>query len=649
MHSNSAALGLTYSSKPENLLTGLRVNDFYEGGEIIGTFICVGEKDVGLNPGFFALSMNEAFHKQVRNLLIEKLQENSRFFLERLKAHQMDKLGTIAQLLKPDFFDSEPYQRLLQDPICQNSLISDILSKYNQSRIELRCYIAKRFVESDPFFEMVLEDHYFSKALAITELSNPLPHTSASYTLLLNHPLCRQKIIDAFKIEVSKLAHIEKFIFKYDFQLSRLGLAVIPLSNFFLETDFKRFYHRLKLWVGNRMSFKITLWRARWYQLKSAMTTEKANQSAVLSCLATDLARSRGLKVPELKLARAQYPNGKLKLLVFSEWSDDFKKINNTQLIVKPKFDLRGLVIPEQFHTDSSLLLGQSYIMHLTLMTLFGDRSHFGIEGCTFYGFDLGGCSISYQAVLKNLSPSLHCQLFEKRLYVYSDTPLTSKMQSLYLLNKIRTGTLPSDDILSTLPSELIETLYQIKQDNDLGVIDAYIEQFPEYTNLLRKLKSDLVALDKGILKIVTDRIHLTPLLLTLLENLEKLCSPTTVSSNEGFVIFHHLKVDSKRHTIWQVAFQSDRVVFMTTKVVKSILSLFFQAQGPLQFDFHITANTLTISQSDIEQLSNILNESAIATYQGFKTASMLEEDRLIIQEEDYDRLANSHTDNFYK
>lgn len=645
MHSNSTALGLSYFKEEQNLLTGVRINDFYEGGEMIGPFICVGEKDVGLSPGFFAIRMNEAFHKQSRNLLIEKLQDNNRFFLERLATYKMNKIETITQLLKPDFFYSESYQRLLQDQICQNTLISEILSKYNQNRIQLRCYITKQFVERDPLFETVLENHYFTKTLAINELSNPLPHTSASYNVLLNHPLCRQKIIDAFKVEVNTVTHIEKFLFKYDFQSTHFGLVLIPLSNYLLENDFKRFYHSLKLWVGNSIAFRATLWRARWRQLRNGMTLKKANEKAILSCLASDLARARGLKVPDLKLAKAQYPNRKLKLLAFLPWSDDFKIINNTQLIVKPKIDLRGLVIPDYFYVDSDLLLGQSYIMHLTLMTLFGDRSHFGIEGCTFYGFDLGGKSISHKTILKYLNPSLHCLPLEKALYVYSDTPLPSKMQSLYLLNKIRTGMLPSDDILSTLPSGLVETLYKIKQDDDLAIIEAYIQEFPEYAEQLQKLKSDLVTLDQGILKIVADRMHLTPQLLTLIENLEKLCSPVKVSSNGGYVIFNHLKIDSKHHTVWQVAFKSNQIVFSTTKSVNKILKDFFTAQPSTQLDLHITRDTLSIAHTDIDKLSGILTENAIATHRGLKTAPMLEEDRLIIQEEDYDRLNNSFMD----
>lgn len=641
MHSNGPALGLAYLDKQTNIITGSRPDAFYEGGERLGAFLCVCEKDFGLSPGFFALLMNEAYHKQARNLLITRLQDNNAFFLERIQLNNTSKVDAITQLLTPEYINTPVYQIFLTDMAIQNSLIPDILADYNKKRILLRAAIAKKLVESQPSFEKVLEDNFFSKLFAINELSNPLPHTAASYQVLLNHPECRQTIIDTFNRESETRVHVEKYIFKHDYRETYFGLVSIPIGNYLLQDKYKLFYNTLKKWTGNKLALTATIWRARFTQAINMKTTHQANFQAIKSCFAADLARTRGLKVPKQYLAKAEYPSGRLKLLTFSEWHDDLQGIIPSTLITKPRKNSKGLIIPESFYTHLNLALGQSYIIHLTLMTILGRDSHFGLEGQRLTGFDRAGKPFPYEHILDTLKNNFECAPFKKILSVYSDTTLTEKMQSLYILNKIRTGNMPAFDILSTLPSGLQNTLNQIVPDHDLLIIDAYTKRFPEHAKYFKKIRANLIALDIEILKRFEKRILLPPNILTLIDNLEKLCSKVSATSCDGKIVFNHLQIDSKNQAHWDAHITNNNIEFSCDQNIQKTIETFFSNLAPLNFEIQLSEMSIRIAASDLDKLLSILTESTVATFHRLKTSSMQTENRLVIQEEDYDRLAN--------
>ena len=225
----------------------------------------------------------------------------------------------------------------------------------------------------------------------------------------------------------------------------------------------------------------------------------------------------------------------------------------------------------------------------------------------TYFGIDFGHALRGKNHIVTKLDDAFSFDTGGrnyKNLSVFFDNPLSEKMKGVYLLRKAMTGISPSEKILAGYSREFREKIENIKPFEHNRIFQAYIDRFVDLSKIekikmieakeeleqakldgvgffeRRKLKRKVKRFEKSgkqylalavesgrakhnyvtaaehILSVFADRIDRSPIELTLMDNLEKLASKSSLVSVEKIkkgkksgvktIFLNHLKIEKK-------------------------------------------------------------------------------------------------------
>ncbi|CAM4423285.1 MAG: hypothetical protein LEGION0398_MBIBDBAK_00408 [Legionellaceae bacterium] len=315
-------------------------------------------------------------------------------------------------------------------------------------------------------------------------------------------------------------------------------------------------------------------------------TRNQENLNAIREVLATEIASQWGVKTHEQSLCFGTYPNNKLKIMTIAKWENNVEPLTKPEQIIITGGNYRyGNYLAWntdptiEYKSDNSIPeLGE----HIALFIILADPDCIGSKGDNklkisklkekqddfnsyelFY-IDMGQSLRGVNPLIASFEDDFSINLPRlspfKNFSILYDNLLSEKMKGIHILNKLCHGIEPSIDILNEYGKEFTQTLKNINKDSDLLVFDKYINKFNDNSNYikyyaikLKENKKNYISNRKKMLKKFQSRINLTPSLLNLIDNIEKLTSESFLYSPDGSVKLKHLRIEKGKRKLWQI------------------------------------------------------------------------------------------------
>ena len=352
-------------------------------------------------------------------------------------------------------------------------------------------------------------------------------------------------------------------------------------------------------------------------------SADKASAGAVSEAFANDLTRLLGVPAQELSLFRGEYSDGHPKLMLAAKFADGYKDFEDGYL------KDGQIVSPDGKPIES---LGKYKALFLALADRDAVGSHGqnkGIVDGHFFAIDPGH-SLEGQGkdlgIRDNLSfkdeGPLRKRLFEKRFLNYSvfdDDTRFAKLEGVLKLRELqRTGKITelaqkykeaftlNDPLLSPQEKELRT---EIRKNIDTMVteftrqIDRIIETCDSQLKLYDALKPDGAEVQQNAIEMI--------------ENLEKLTSPTTWKSPNGKVDLKHLAVLPDTRIPWSAKADTLNITYTSSKPLDKVarirLQNFAAAAGVACSIDKNGCATITVPRETPEPAFNIFSEENVA------------------------------------
>lgn len=325
------------------------------------------------------------------------------------------------------------------------------------------------------------------------------------------------------------------------------------------------------------------------------------NLEAILETLSTAIA-GLFMRVQQQDLLPSSYINGQLKYTTSAVWQKGFRDFTKQLVTGSGKQGLLAKLEGEELIKFSTeLYRSEDGIANLgrilPIAVLFNDFDFIGSKGGNkgrvgneFFGIDFGHAFREENKVVAGSQtdfslPDLPSKC--KNYSVFSDTKISEKNQGLLMLQKLRTGKMPTDEVLAEYPEEFQQTLRAIEPYADQKIFDAYLQYFLQtesyYIGIFNAKNYYLQAAD-AILQCYQDRINLSPKALEFIDSLEKLCSETTnifVGDDDKKIQLNHLH--KKTRVAFEPVTNSDAGFFVVKaengKVAKELFDQYVQAK----------------------------------------------------------------------
>ena len=384
---------------------------------------------------------------------------------------------------------------------------------------------------------------------------------------ILNNHDCRKRILPL--LESQKLVSL--WLIKQDYQDPRSGNIVTVQ-----EKDVEKTNAYQNGFFGKTLTKAVVI-KAR----ETKLIVENIN--AVLECISTAVA-SIFMQVQIQRLLKGQYKAGDDKYMTCSQWEAGFQDF-------KKKLSLAGYLVRVNAK-DEKIIVNykgkRAYLSNNSInglgsaklfMLLSNDTDAVGSTGANkgeingeFFGIDFGHAFREENAIIDLLQddfsmPNLSTNF--KNFTIFDDSSLSSCMQAVLILAKLRGNTI-EDNIIKSYGIEFAHKLNQVIPDEDRAIFKQYRAYFSDfikddssyeyYVSKIGEAKQYYMNAADKVLHVFRKRLHLTAQQIDLLDNLEKLCNNTTniVNKNGEVVWLNHLKKKS-RNIIWQLTVEKDQ------------------------------------------------------------------------------------------
>lgn len=358
----------------------------------------------------------------------------------------------------------------------------------------------------------------------------------------------------------------------------------------------------------------------------TAKTRTAANQAALKETLATDLMQAMGIESQKARLVPASYADGSLKLMVEAEHMSQTDASGQIQRFHDFAGNLRDGILtrPAADGTRESDPVMESWGRNKILFLLMADRDAIGSRGDnkgrmgdTFAAIDPGHSLegfMSFRNVHSDFSfdQPVRKHMRFKNFSMFDDSSYMEKMQGIRQLVDMR------------------------KRGDDIRVFDSYATwlrselnsrgnpaEREELAGMLRRvedMKTTFMARRDYILdEVFGERIRFLdaqPPVLEALDALEKLTSPTRMTSPSGEIRLRHPQLDGKRQE-WHIKDDGQQGYTFSTKsdskVERSLTSFLQERLGHAP---HIsTADgtlTLHVPASELTAFLNVMTEQEV-------------------------------------
>lgn len=389
-------------------------------------------------------------------------------------------------------------------------------------------------------------------------------------------------------------------------------------------------------------------------------TRQKANMSAVLECLANDIAIAYGASAQIQKLICTRYKNDSLKFMTCCELIQNYDDLSGSQYTLtgdmyKP-LQKKGLFKNYLVNKEDEGKIGAMSTNPpligslLALMISMQERDFIGaygqnkgiVKGLPFI-IDLGKAYDKDHGIIETLQDNgqfdepyvwlpLDCvrrHFLFRNVSLSYDVPFHETMLGFHLLNKLVTGKIPSKEIIESynekyqnikgISKNYIAELFNTKAPNLEKIFDSHIDnlksmkenatsknqenELEQYINQLENTKKRALSDAKKILKKFESRLALKANEVNFLSNMEKLTSPMVYDlSEDGKTLIKHLQVDSNSRIPWELE-KKDNDYILSVNLNKNPN---FRSQKPI-FLSNIANSAMKKGMNFIEEQLNLV------------------------------------------
>jgi hypothetical protein len=300
---------------------------------------------------------------------------------------------------------------------------------------------------------------------------------------------------------------------------------------------------------------------------------KNANKNGFMESLSTRLAAASGMKTQIQGIVQGRYekpPRSKLLTLTkFEEGFSDFEgrllggTVKDGNFVVKMRYENGEMIGPERdldgyFHVDNTINgLGENLVAVLRQddYDFLGSKGgNKGIVKDEFFGIDFGHAYERDNQIVVTLKEDFSFKQPKgkpiKNVSVFYDNPLSEKMKGVLLLYKLR-GKPVSREVLDSYERKypgFLEKYEKLERNSDYLIFEQYQAKAAELEDQdpigYRGLREEVSKrykrareADQLILNVFETRSALTAEQLDFVENMEKLCSETTLFSPHARIV----------------------------------------------------------------------------------------------------------------
>ena len=323
--------------------------------------------------------------------------------------------------------------------------------------------------------------------------------------------------------------------------------------------------------LPERTSIKGGAVKGTFFRAFRLTTPTSASAGAVAEALANDLTRLMGVPAQELSIMRGQYSDGRPKMMLEAKFADGYHDFEDVYL-------KDGRIVPPTGEQVEPL--GKYKAMFLVLADRDAVGSHGqnkGIRGGRFFAIDPGH---SLEKNGKDLE--IHDNLsfrdtktvtLEKRFLnfsVFDDDTRFAKFQGVIQLR---------DLVASGKAHDLFIDYAKQFDSHQEGLTDSEVKIYKKVEERIEAMEKEFDANMAKLLDVFGPQISLYDALandgaamqegaIETIENLEKLTSPTTWTSEHGEVELNHLEVIEKTRIPWSAHVEGDQLVYTSGKPI---------------------------------------------------------------------------------
>ncbi|CAM4482750.1 MAG: hypothetical protein LEGION0403_FIIPPAGN_02493 [Legionella sp.] len=536
---------------------------------------------------------------------------------EELLLAQLDQVYEQALLLANNYSESARSQHSLG---LQDLELRSVYQKTNpHASIEI---IAEKNSGVEPGFEAaIVEDIVFYLETAFPERNARLNY--------FNHYQG-----DFKKLYQQHTDDLPKYLIKQDYSLRSSG-KIVPRAK-----DLKRTQVIKNAYEFNSILGAIYL---KSFKYHLTATPQEKNCDAVLEVLANDIARASGMSVQEQTLYKAVYEDDSLKLMLKGKWLKNSHTLAGsaqgsnhnyriTPLLQKPD----GLLyiindsIPDLASYYATLLVQDDY-------DAFGSKGSNKLEiNNQLFGIDFRHAYRTENTLIKKLLPNLHLPADQLKKYknfsICYDAKRSELMKGVLIYAKLA-GLPLAEHLLDEYGDDFKIKISGIKTGSIEIILKEYIDKFEalaekepqykqDYLAIIEKIKdAEKIVLGsiKQLLDKLGDKIHLSPTLHDLLDNLEKASmgpAATSLRSPDNTVLLNHIRhVNDANMVSWSVSHNEQgyqfSAVFPTVNEAQEALSRLQEFTGK---SINLDKKQLSFSCPDenLEHLSSQFDEELI-------------------------------------
>ena len=299
------------------------------------------------------------------------------------------------------------------------------------------------------------------------------------------------------------------------------------------------------------------------FRLFTAQTSESISVGAVGEALANDLTRLAGIPTQDLRLVQGKYSDGTPKLMLEAKFADGYEDISSGYL-------LDGRIFKRGNESIESLGKYKAFFMVLADRDAIGSRGqNKGFAHGKFFAIDPGHSLEGQGAHIQikdNFSFTHKDSVFQKNFKNFSvfddDTRFAKFQGALNLLELQRSGKFA--DLFQSY-----RDAFRIDEHTPNGeislrrkILASIAAKEHEFNTSLAKLFSACDAQFKLYDNLRAYGAPVQELAIEGIENLEKLTSPTTTVSDNGFVTLKHLAVIENKRIPWQAHVEGNNIVY---------------------------------------------------------------------------------------
>lgn len=365
------------------------------------------------------------------------------------------------------------------------------------------------------------------------------------------------------------------------------------------------------------------------HRLFTAKTRAEANQAALKETLATDLMQAMGITSQKARLVPASYASGKLKLMVEAEHMSMVD--NEGQKLSFKDFsgNLRdGILTKEEDGNRVSDPAIEQWGRNKILLLLMADRDAIGSRGDnkgrmgnTFAAIDPGHSLEGYMS-LRNIhsdfsfdQPSFTTKGMKfKNFTMFDDSSFAEKMEGIRQLVNMRNN---GDDLR-------VFDSYENWVDTELAqqhLTEEMQKEFQGMKDQIQDMKKAFIDRRDYILdEVFGERIKFmdaNPPVLHALDALEKLTSPTRMTSPSGDITLRHPQVEDGKRQEWHIASDGNNgYTFSTTgsqSVVRALTDFLQNQMNPMPEPTRQNGKiSLHIPDGQLQNFMNAMNEQNV-------------------------------------